>query len=422
MSRTSRRTRASRVVLSAALVLGTTAATALGVGSPASAASAGFIAVPNGMVGVPETILIKAPQAAGQVVTIGLQLGAAAQTLQTTIGSNGFGSVTWTPTGAGAWTINGLGTIASIGSTSATVAPMPTYTVLLAQSALQQGASNSILAGVVAPIGTLAPTGTVTLQTGASGNALSTAPLTGVFGGTTSTASIPWTPTAGGPFALQATYNPASGGQVTSTSPISQPVVSAGVTTVSMRWPANLYVGTPTLLQAILGSGIPDGSVAFSMDGKGISGSVPTSGGVASFQWAPPSSGVHTISVNYSGGQPNSAGVFPFSGSASQPVLIQAARTMDNITVDPPGQPVWSIAQPIALQAGRTVTLVGTSQSGTPVLFSEQGPCAIAGAVLTALSAGQCQVTAISPGNATLTPGSETYTITVTNPPRRPRR
>ena len=68
------------------------------------------------------------------------------------------------------------------------------------------------------------------------------------------------------------------------------------------------------------------------------------------------------------------------------------------------------------------MTLAGTSQSGTTVLFSEQGPCAIAGAVLTALSAGQCQVTAISPGNATLTPGSETYTITVTNPPRKPRR
>ena len=45
---------------------------------------------------------------------------------------------------------------------------MPTYTVLLAQNALQQGASNNILAGVVAPIGTLAPTGTVTLQTGSS--------------------------------------------------------------------------------------------------------------------------------------------------------------------------------------------------------------------------------------------------------------
>lgn len=420
MSRTSRRTHASRIVLSAALAVGLTAGTALAVGAPASAASNGFIAVPNGMVGVSESILINAPKAVGQVVTIGLQAGATALTLQTTIGSNGFGAVTWTPTGAGPWTINGLGTIANLGSTTATIAPMPTYTVLLAQNNLQQGASNNLLAGVVAPIGTLAPTGTVTLQTG-GGAALSSAPLVGNFGGTTSTATIPWTPTTGGPQAIQATYAPASGAQLASTSPVSGPNASTALPTVSMRWPANLFVGTPTVLQAVLGNGIPDGSVAFTMDGIGISGSLPTTNGVATLQWTPPASGIHTIAVSFSGGTPKN-GVFPFSGTSSQVVQVQAARSADNITVDPPGQPVWSIAQPISMTAGSTVTLAGTSQSGTPVLFSEQGPCAIAGAVLTALSAGQCQVTAISPGNATLTPGSETYTITVTNPPRKPRR
>ena len=357
-------------------------------------------------------------------MTIGLQLGAAAQTLQTTIGSNGFGAVTWTPTGAGAWTINGLGTIANLGSTTATVAAMPTYTVLLAQSALQQGASNNILAGVVAPIGTLAPTGTVTLQTGSSANALSTRGADRRLRRHDLHRHHPVDADRGRPVRTcrpRTTPPPAASSRPRS--PISQPVV---VDRRHDRRPCagrrNLYVGTPTVLQVVLGQGIPDGSVAFSMDGVGISGSIPTSGGVASFQWAPPSSGVHTISAVYSGGTPNSAGTFPFSGSASQSVLVQAARSADNITVDPPGQPVWSIAQPITLQAGSTVTLAGTSQSGTTVLFSEQGPCAIAGAVLTALSAGQCQVTAISPGNATLTPGSETYTITVTNPPRKPRR
>jgi hypothetical protein len=55
------------------------------------------------------------------------------------------------------------------------------------------------------------------------------------------------------------------------------------------------------------------------------------------------------------------------------------------------------------------------------VLFSEQGPCVIAGATLRALGVGQCQVTAFTPGNATLTPGSETYTVTVQKPPKRPR-
>jgi len=401
-----------RASAAAAAILALTASLGLAVGSPASAASNGFIAAPNGMVGVPETITINAPSAKGQVVTIGLQIGGTAQTLQTTIGSNGFGSIVWTPAAAGTWAINGLGSIVSSGSTTITVVPMPTYTVLLAQNAVQQGANNNILAAVVAPIGNLSPTGTVTLQT-SGGAALSSGAVTGQYGASTGTATIPWNPSTGGPVAIQATYTPASGGQIGSTSSVSQPNSIAGVTPVSVRWPANLYVGSTTVLQAVLGNGLPDGSAAFSMDGIGISGSIPTSNGVASFQWSPPVSGIHTISVNYTGNQPG------FSGSASQVVNVQAARAADNITVNPPTQPVWSIAQPIIMRTNTSVTLVGTSTSGTTVLFSEQGPCVIAGATLRALSAGQCQVTAFTPGNSALTPGSETYTITVQNPPRR---
>ncbi len=274
----------------------------------------------------------------------------------------------------------------------------------------------------MAPIGTLAPTGSVTLQTGGSGNALASAPLTGSFGANTSTATIPWTPTSSGGIAVQATYSPASEGQLASTSPISQPNSTTAVTTVAMRWPTNLYVGSQTTLQAVLGAGIPDGTVSWSWDGQGISGSIPTVNGVSSFQWAPPASGVHTINVQYTGARPTQAGLLWYNGNVSQTVNVLPAKSVDNITVDPPGQPVWNIAKPINMTTGSTVTLVGASQSGTQVLFSEQGPCVIAGAVLTALAAGQCQVTAVSPGSATLTPGSETYTITITNPPKKKKR
>ncbi len=406
------RSRGTRSLAAIALALGVTAGLSLAAGAPAQAASKGFIAAPNGMVGVSESITINAPSAVGQTVTIGLTLGGTAQTLQTVIGSNGYGAVTWTPGGAGTWAINGLGTIASVGSTSVTVAAMPTYTVLLAQNAVQQGANNNILAAVVAPIGTLAPTGSVTLST-AGGAAITSAPLTGAYGVSTSTATLNWNPSQGGPIAIQASYTPASGGQLASTSPNSQPNSSTALPTVAIRWPANLYVGSTTVLQAVLGNGIPDGSVAFSFDGIGVSGSIATTNGVGSFQWSPPSTGIHTISVNYTGNKPG------FSGSSSQVVNIQGARLADNLTVDPPTQPVWSIATPIIMTAGKTVTLAGTSQSGTTVLFSEQGPCVIAGAVLTALSPGQCQVTASSPGNSQLTPGSETYTITVNKAPKK---
>lgn len=419
MSRT--RSRIARGLLAGALAAGLTAGATLAAGAPASAASAGFIAVPNSMVGVSAEIVIYAPKAKGQVVTLGAQIDGFSTTLQTTIGSNGYGSLAWVPGSAGTWNFNGLGTIASLGSASANVVPMPTYTVLLAQNNVQQGANNNLLATVVAPIGSLAPTGTVTLQTGGTANAISTGTLVSTTSPTISQATLGWTPTTGGPQAVQASYTPASAGQIASTSGISNPNSTTAIQPVSMRWPETLYMGEPTLLQAVLGAGYPEGTVAWTWDTTGISGSLPTTNGVSSFQWAPPASGVHTISVAYTGATPTQSGLVWSNGTSSQTVNVQPARPVDNITVDPPGQPVWNIAQPISMQAGSSVTLAGTSQSGTPVIFSEQGPCVIAGATLTVLSPGQCQVTAISPGNAQIKPGSKTYTITITKAPKKKR-
>ncbi|MCX8527136.1 MAG: hypothetical protein ORN20_03250, partial [Candidatus Nanopelagicales bacterium] len=67
--------------------------TALAGATTAQAAS-GWIAAPNGLVGVPENITVYAPGAAGQVVAIGFQIGATALTQQTTIGTNGYGALT----------------------------------------------------------------------------------------------------------------------------------------------------------------------------------------------------------------------------------------------------------------------------------------------------------------------------------------
>jgi hypothetical protein len=155
------------------------------------------------------------------------------------------------------------------------------------------------------------------------------------------------------------------------------------------------------------------------MDGKGISGSIPTVNGVASLQWTPPAGGVHNISVAFTANQPIPG--LGTSGSSTQSVNIQPAKASDNITVDPIGQPVWSIAAPIVMKAGSNITLAGTAVSGSPVVFSEQGPCYINGSVLYAPSAGSCQITAVSAGNATLNPTTESYTVTVTAPPKKKR-
>ena len=417
MLTSARHMRTTRRFATATLAVGLALGSSAAFGAAADAASSGSIFVPNGMVGVTENIALQVPGIPGQTVTIGLTNGPIATTIQAVVNAQGWASATWTPTSAGAWTIAGLGSAQPAGSTTITVAPMPTYTVLLAQQSVQSGINNNLSAGVVAPIGTLAPTGSVYLST-AGGSGITTQPLSGNFGAGTSTTTLPWTPTGAGATPIQASFQPSNGNYLASTSPISQPFVTTARTTVALRWPATLYAGTTTVISAILGAGFPDGSVAFSMDGTGISGSIPTINGVANYQWTPPTAGVHTISVSYTGNpQPNQ--ISQQSGTNSQIVSIQGQRAADNITVDPPTQPVWSIASPIVMTQGSLVTLTATTTSNTTVLFSEQGPCVINGSVLHALSPGQCQVTAFTAGNAALTPGSETYTITVTAPPKR---
>jgi len=412
-----RNSRTTRRAATAALALGLALGSVATVAGAADAAPAGAIYVPNGMVGVSENIAVQVPGVAGQTITLGLSSGPIATTVQAVVNAQGWASATWTPTAAGAWTISGLGTAAPAGSTTITVAPMPTYTVLMAQQSVQQGVNNNLAGAVVAPISSLAPTGSVSLAT-AGGAGITTQPLSGSFGAGTSTVALPWNPSAGGSVALQAAFQPNNGNYVASTSPISQPFATTARTTVALRWPATLYAGTTTVISAVLGAGLPDGSVAFSMDGTGISGSIPTVNGVANYQWTPPTAGIHTIAVSYTGNPvPNQ--LSQQSGTNSQIVNIQGARAMDNITVDPPTQPAWSIARPIVMAQGTKVTLAATTTSNTTVLFSEQGPCVINGSVLTALSPGQCQVTAFTAGNASLTPGSETYTITVTAPAKR---
>ena len=394
----------------ASLALVASAALSLANGADAATSSKGFIAVPTGMVGVQENITISAPSAKGQVVTLGLQAPTGAINLQTVIGSNGYGSVEWTPTVAGSWSVNGLVVIASLGSVPVTVNAMPTYTILLAQNALQAGVNNNLQGAVVAPIGSIAPTGNVYLAT-AGGNGISTVPLSGQLGSTIATANLPWNPGTTGPASIQAQFLPDSTAFTSSTSPISQPNVTSALSVVALRWPARLFVGTPTVLQAVLGANIPDGSAAFAIDGVAIGGSTPTTNGVATRQWTPTASGVHTISVQFS------SNTGAFSGVSSQQVNILTNRLNDTITVVPKGQPVWSIASPIYMTAGTSLLLAGNSASGNPLIFSENGPCVISGAALTALSAGQCEVTAQSVGNATLAPTTATYTVTVKSAP-----
>jgi len=74
---------------------------------------------------------------------------------------------------------------------------------------------------------------------------------------------------------------------------------------------------------------------------------------------------------------------------------------------------------PISVTAGSNTVLTAVAASGATVVLSENGPCVINGSTLTALSAGQCTVTATSPGSATLRPDTNNYTVTITAPPKK---
>ena len=402
------RTRAMALVAAIALVVGLSGLSA----APASAANE-FIATPNGMVGMQQEIVFRAPSLAGQVATIGFVSGAISNAGQTAVNSQGYGSLAWTPTSAGSWTISGLGNAAVVGSTTINVVPMPTATYALVPNLVQTNVANRITVAVSALDGIIAPSGTVTLRN-QNQNVIGTGTLSPYIGNT-STVSVQWTPVIGE--TVSASYTPSSTAFVASTGDTAQPAYTSAVVTVALRFPPVLYVGTPTVLGAQTGTGIPAGSASFFFDGNGIIGSTPTdaSGGVAA-SWTPTASGVHTISTEFS----SSTG--GFSGTSSQSVNIQPARAADVLTVAPQGGVPWNPGLPISVQAGSTTVLTATAQSGATVVLSETGPCVINGATMSALGAGQCVLTATSPGSASINAATATYTITVTAPPKRTNR
>lgn len=380
--------------------------------APASAANA-FIATPNGMVGIQQEIVFRAPSLAGQVATIGFVSGGISNAGQTAVNSQGFGSLAWTPTSAGSWTISGLGSAALIGSTTINVVPMPTVTYALVPNLVQTNVVNQITVAVSALDGIVAPAGTVTLRN-QNQNVIGTGTLSPATGNT-STANVQWTPVIGE--TVTASYTPSSTAFVSSTGDTAQPAYTSSVVTVALRFPPVLYVGTPTVLGAQTGTGVPGGSASFFFDGIGIIGSTPTnaSGGVAA-SWTPTASGVHTISTQFS----SSTGAF--SGTSSQAVNIQSAKASDVITLTPQGGVPWNPGLPISVPVGSNTVLAATAASGATVVLSETGPCVINGATMTALGAGQCVVTANSPGSASVNSDSATYTITVTAPAKKAKR
>ena len=376
----------------------------LSAAAPATANDA-FIATPNGMVGMQQEIVVKAPSLTGQVATIGFVSGNLSNAGQTSVNDKGFGYLAWTPTSEGSWTISGLGSAASIGSTTISVAPMPTTTTALVPNLVQAGVANNVSVVVSALDGIVPPSGSVVLRN-QNQNVIATGVLTPGPGNIASS-TVEWIPSGGE--SVTPFFIPASTAFAASSGATAQPQSTSGVVTIALRFPPMLYVGTPTILGAQTGTGVTAGSASFLFDGIGVVGSTPTNstGGVAT-TWTPTASGVHTISTEFSSNDGR------FSGSSSQVVNIQPAKSQDTITVSPQGDAPWNPGLPISVKAGSNTLLSASAASGATVVLAETGPCVINGSTMTALSPGQCVLTATSPGSASVTGTSATYTITVT--------
>jgi len=403
--------RTARTLLAATLTLGLGLGAGAAAIAPANAATATFVTTPNGMVGIAQEVLIFAPTLKGQGISVGFALGSAGTSQQTVVGSNGFASMNWTPSLAGSWTISGLGSAIGVGSTTVTIAAMPTTTTLFTPTNATSNAVTTVAVIVSAQAGTYAPQGTVNLAS-AFGNAVGTAPLTPIAGSANAFATFDWQPQILGTFPLIATFTPSSNGTLASTSGTANSLIVSNAGVVELRLPTSFRVGQPTVISALVTPTTTVGSAAFQLNGGYLSGSIPLANGVATTQWTPTQQGNQVITTQFS-----STAVGGPSGAVSQAINVLSALPADVISVSAPTG-TWGPGRPISIAAGSSTALTTSAASGTQVLLSESGPCAINGAVITGLGAGTCTVTATTVGSSAYSPASVDFVVTVTAPPR----
>jgi hypothetical protein len=378
---------------------------------------ASWVATPNGVVGVQESIVLKAPKLKGQVVTITLTAPNGASTSgQTVVNDVGFASLAWTPSQAGLWTVTPAGAAASAGTTAIAVAAMPTTSSLMVAGEVGTNVLTTVVVKVSALGGSIAPSGRVTVRDQFARVVTSGDLTPGSMVGE-SVANLPWTPSANG-VALTATFEPSSTAFGSSVSTTEQPVVGQQQQ-VSIRMPSTMYVGKTASLEAVIGPDVPNGSAAFWLSIANVTsypmgGSFPVTltwgqtNGVGSTPWTPTQAGVQTVNVSFSTGN------FSISAQDNQVVKVQPAPTADVVTLTAGGVGPWAPGSVGTLKAGTSVALSGASTSGAPVTLSTTGPCTINGDTLTVLSMGSCTVTAASLGNnGSLVASTSDYTIAI---------
>ncbi len=401
------------LMVSAALSLGLLTVMA-SPGHSSTLTGPNWVSTPDGLVGVEQTVIIKATRSAGQVATVTFDNDDAGTNAgQAFVNPQGFAYLPWTPNLPGTWKISALVGGETVDTAAITVAGMPTSTVLLVPGSVARNQQTSLLAEVSALGGSITPSGTISVRD-QTNSIVGTGALrpTGISG--LASAEISWTPVSG-PIQLTAFYIPATSAFVTSTSLTQTPIVG-GSQAVSLRLPPTSYVGVPETIAAVIQPSFQSslgGSVGFSLSIDGfefypMGGSQPAGTGIGTTRWTPTQAGIQTIKVAYASAD------FAVNGTDAQAINVLPAPTLDSITVTPTGSTAWTSGNVGTMDQGTSLQLVPTSASGHTVTLSTDGPCALRADKLTLLGPGLCTVAAESLGDGgSLAPTDASYTITV---------
>ena len=416
--------------ITAALAAGLLAAAGI-TAQGATAATPAVIASANGVVGIAQTVEVRAPGFANQ--TVGLNFSIAQQvrtTAAVTLNAAGSGSTVWTPSDAGNWTISGSGSFASATASTLTIAAVPTTTTLYAVNQATVNVATTMTVVVQTTGGTSSPAGSVTF-TNPVGSTLATVALTPQGNGT-STADYSWTSTSSTErTTVTATYNPTTGlgggpNWLTSSNTVGVQVTGAAPT-VSLKLPGSFTVGRTVNVSAVI-TGVTgtnnspiQGSVAFTVNVNGtvtsIAGSQSLTGSQATVPWTPTASGNQVITANFSA--TNSF----VSGSDFQAISVNPAPSADPVSLGVQGSAAWPAGGAVSVAANTSIPLFATTGSGAPANISEAGPCLINGTtIITSTSAGTCTVTVTSPGTANFAPNQATVTLNIQAPPAKPKK
>jgi len=271
-------------------------------------------------------------------------------------------------------------------------APALTKLVLVAlPSPSDYGQTVYFGAAVILPNGNGIPTGTVTFKEGA--NILGTGQLYfGVTGFSTSSLSV-------GTHNIQAVYSGDSNYAGSSSNVVVQKVhYDSKITLTSTPNPSTLGQSVTFTAKVTGSSGTPTGNVDF-RDGLTVLGSVPLSGGTATFSTSVLSAGSHPITAGYSGDS-------NYSVSLSN-VVVQVVKDKNKATINlssslnpsDVGQLVKFTATMSPGNATGTVQFkIDGTNFGSPVTLS--GGQAISGPTKT-LTAGNHNITAVYSGDTT---------------------